>query len=155
MITDRGWRVLTVAEIPEGSDPAGLYAADPDRLAAAIADARPAGIVVAERKITACDFAGNRLREAAAFRDLVGETNRMPRDERPSYVLRVAELLRIDPPSAAALVAEYNPNMMYEQVTQHSRQLDGQLEAALARTQAMINDPTNDDREQLTIASTR
>lgn len=154
LITNSGWRVVTIAELPTGADPADLFAAEPPALAQAITASRPAGTVIAERQIASADLAGNVNQEVAAFRDLVRNTGRMPRDERVPYVLMLADKLRIDPPLAAALVAEVNPHMMMERTIQHCHDLGKQLHAAQARQQKMITDPALlPDREQLAITT--
>lgn len=132
-ITDTRWRVVSVADLPDGADPAGLFTTQPDLLAEILTSPRPAGAVIAERQIDEANLVGDVNREVAAFRELVVLTRRMPPDDRVPYVLLLADRLRIDPPVAAALVAECNPNMMLtERATRGSRFLGHQLDEAIA-----------------------
>ena len=140
-LTADSWHDIKAVELPDGTDPAALYVADPVLLAKAIGTARPAGEIVAERLIDSADLAGNIHREVAAFRDLVTHTRRMPPADRVPYTLKLAERLRIDPPVAAALIAEIKPTVMLEQTIQHCHDLNHQLDAAQARQQTMITDP--------------
>ena len=65
----------------------------------------------------------------------------MPPADRVPYTLKLAERLRIDPPVAAALIAEITPAVMLEQTIRHCHDLNQQLDAARLRQQTMIADP--------------
>ena len=112
LITDPGWRRVTVAELPDGSDPAALYSQMPTRLLESITTARPAALVIAERQIASADLGGNVAKEIAAFRELFTLTRRVPPEDRVGYLRMLTDTLRLDRPLASTLIAETKPVLM-------------------------------------------
>ena len=109
LITDPGWRRVTVAELPDGTDPAALYSQMPTRLLEAITTARPAALVIAERQIAPADLGGNVAKEIAAFRELFSLTGRVPPEDRVGYLRMLTDTLRLDRSLASTLLAETQP----------------------------------------------
>lgn len=120
--TEKAWRILTAdgpravtgAVLPPGSDPASLLAETPHLLRDALVEARPVGLVLATRTVADAHISGNVAAELVAFRDLAKLATRMPPNERPGYLLQVAELLRIEVGDAAVEVAERHPHLLEE-----------------------------------------
>ena len=65
-----------------------------------------------------------------AFRSLCQLVNRVPIDQRPAFLLDLAQRLHIDPGDAATLTAEQNPHILMDQITQRARQLDAMISHA-------------------------
>lgn len=125
-LTETGPHPVTVAKLPPGTDPAELVSSGrSEALGQAVANARPAGIAIADGRIDRSDLAGNPARQLAAFRDLLGECERVPLGDRIPYVLHIANQLDIDPEVAAAEVAKREgPNTLMDRVITHCRELD-------------------------------
>ena len=98
-----------MAELPTGTDPASLYLGDRDGLSKCVGESRPAAAVIAERQIVEAELDGNVVRELAVFRQLVPLAARMPAEQRPGFVLALAERLHIDPTDAATDAIDHNP----------------------------------------------
>ena len=87
---------VAVAALPSGTDPADLVRSDPDRLRAAVADARPFLAFQVERTLAGADLstAEGRAKGAEAALAVVAEhPNALVRDQ---YVMQVADRCRLD-----------------------------------------------------------
>jgi hypothetical protein len=85
--------------------------------------------VVAGRQLDEIDVDGNAARELSAFRSLCQLVNRVPIDQRPAFLLDLAQRLHIDPGDAATLTADQNPHILMDQISQRARQLDAMISA--------------------------
>lgn len=160
--TEKAWRLLTVdapravtvAVMPPGSDPASLLVEAPHLLREALSSARPVGLVLAAQAVADAHISGNVAAELVAFRDLAKLAERMPPAERPEYLLRVAELVRIEVGDAAVEVAERHPHLLEERQagprTFGREALEGHLRQGETEPPA-----TSDVRPGLTLVSNR
>ena len=122
-LTDDGPHQITMADLPADTDPASLYSKARDVLTQLVSESRPAAAVVAERQIAGAHLDGNVVRELAAFRHLVPLAERMPAEQRPGFVLALAEQLHIDPSDAATDALEHNPKLLMDQAVENCHQL--------------------------------
>ena len=129
-LTGNGPRDVTIADLPTDTDPASLLASDPEALLAHLGAARPAASVIAHWQINAANLDGNILRELTAFRELVPLANRMPSSQRATFIIGLAERLRIDPAEAASEVAEQAPDLLMDHVIDRCVALNSILRAA-------------------------
>lgn len=123
--TERAWSVLTehgprsvlTAELFAGHDPASLALEARDQLAERLAHARPVAGVLAEHKVADAHFEREPVRELVAFRQLADRSERLPVAERAPYLLRIAELLHVEPTEAAAEVGARLPHVLEDRVS--------------------------------------
>jgi DNA primase len=129
--TESAWRRLTdhgpvdvrVAVLPDGADPASIAASQPRTLSRSIVDGHPAATVVATRQISEAHLDGHAARELAAFRSLCQLVGRVPTQQRPAFLLDLAQHLHIEPADAAALTAEQNPGIVMDRVISRAQHL--------------------------------
>ncbi|HEY5848458.1 MAG TPA: toprim domain-containing protein [Microlunatus sp.] len=138
---EAAWRKLTehrpvdvrIVDLPDGIDPAALAATQPGALVAVIRDAQPPATMVAGRQLDEIDVDGNSARELSAFRSLCQYVNRVPIDQRPGFLLDLAQRLHVDPGDAATITAEQNSHILMGQITQRARQLDAMITTTQVR----------------------
>lgn len=162
--TEATWRKLTdhapadvrIVAMPDGSDPSALMAVDPWALARAIIDAQPAATVIAARQIGDARLDYHAGRRLTAFRSLCRLVDRVPADQRPTFLLGLAERLRIEPADAATLTAEQNPGLTMDAIADRAHRLEDAMTSNQG-TRAMAGSdgprPIDDDHLRHAIAT--
>ena len=136
--TDKAWRKLTehqpvdvsVAALPDGSDPASMVRVEPWTLTRSIADAAPAATVIAGRQIDDTHLGDHVGAQVSAFRSLCRLVDRIPADQRPGFLLDLARRLHIDPGDAATITAEQNPGIVMDRIADRAQLLTATLTAS-------------------------
>lgn len=148
-LTDTGPRLVGVARMPDGTDPADLLSAgQPGILAELVGNARPAAHAVCDTRLDGVDLTGNPPRQLVVFRQLLPYADRLPPHQRTPFVISLANRLDIDVTVAAAEVADRNPQLLADRTIDHCRQLSDQLDRTAATAELTL-EPANHDQPQL------
>lgn len=154
--TESAWRKLTdhepvdvrVVTIPDGSDPSALLTVDPTALTRGIIDAQPAATLSAARQIDEARLDDHAARRLAAFRSLCQLVDRVPVEQRSTFLLDLAKRLHIEPAEAATLTAEQNPGIMMDGIADRAHHLEALISSSSTPAMTVADEcrPTDDHR---------